>query len=284
MSKFFNEVMKSHVETPSDAGLLSFVPTEGVVAERELSTESAALEISEPKIEESNRIEIPASKLLPAQFAGSASLHAAQESYRALRTRLLRLATAKEIRSIVITSSVPGEGKTLTSLNLAFCCSQLHDMRVLLVDGDIRTRGLTRAVGFHSRPGLAEVLSAEMSVDAAVFETNHPNLYVCGSGSAALPAAELYAASRWQEFMAWCKRSFSLVLVDSPPIMTLADVELMTAACDGVLLVVRARRTRRDELQKCAGQIDAKKLLGVVYNATETVRQDPYYYGGTKEK
>jgi len=279
MSKFFNETLKSRLETPSDEGLLRASLTEALAVEPELYPDSGAPGINEPKIAESRKIEIPVSNLLPVQFAGSTSLKSAEESYRALRTRLLKLSSAKDIRSIVITSSVPSEGKTLTSLNLAVCCSQLQDMRVLLVDGDIRTSGLTRAMGCHARPGLAEVLSREMSAEAAVLETNHPNLYVCGSGIAALPPPELYAASSWQEFMAWCKRSFNLVLLDSPPVMDLADVELMTAACDGVLLLVRARRTRREDLQKCAGQIDAKKLLGVVYNGMEGARHN-YDFGG----
>jgi len=163
------------------------------------------------------------------------------------------------------------------------CWSQLHDKRVLLLDGDIRTGGLTRLLNFTPLPGLADVLSGRCSPESAVLETNHPNLYVCGSGSTALSPPELYAGHRWHEFIQWCNESFQLVVVDAPPIMNLADVELMTAACDGVLLVVRGRHTRRDVLQKSARQLDAKKLLGVVYNISVGIHHK-YYYEAAKEK
>jgi capsular exopolysaccharide synthesis family protein len=286
MSKFFNDTMKSRQPSAAEqgftiAGLQEEIPADVAIPEVMQPVQQA--EPILPPMQEVQKVEIPASRLLPERFAGSESLKSAEESYRALRTRLMRLTAAKNLKSIVITSSVPGEGKTLTSLNLALCCSQLHDMRVLLVDGDIRTGGLTRSLGFTSHAGLAEVLSGKSDAESAILETNHPNLYVCGAGSSATPAPELYAGQAWAEFIAWSKESFSLVIVDSPPIMTMADVELMTAACDGALMVVRARHTRRDELQKSAGQIDAKKLLGIIYNAAEGARHN-YYYAGPKDK
>jgi len=134
-----------------------------------------------------------------------------------------------------------------------------------------------------SMPGLANVLSAECSGESVVLETNRPNLHVCSAGSTTLPSAELYAGPLWQKFITWCSKSFDFVIVDSPPVFTLADVELMTAACDGVLLVVRARRTHREMLRKSASQIDAKKLLGVIYNGSEGSSHD-YYYAGPKER
>jgi capsular exopolysaccharide synthesis family protein len=283
MSKFFNQTVKACEAAPADQGFTIAGLQEEVAVELRVAAEVAEIAPVLPVIEEAPKVEIPGSRLLPERFAGSNTLKSAEESYRALRTRLMRLTSARDLRSVVITSSVPGEGKTLTSLNLALCCSQLHDMRVLLVDGDIRTSGLTRNLGFSSHVGLADVLSGKSTAEATVLETNHPNFYVCGSGSSSVPAPELYAGQSWPEFMAWCKESFNLVILDSPPIMTMADVELMTAACDGVLMVVRARHTSRDELQKSAGRIDGKKLLGIVYNAADSARHN-YYYAGPKEK
>jgi len=283
MSKFFNQTMRSREATLADQGFAIAGLQQEIATEPQGTPAVAEAEPVLPVIEAAPKVDIPASRLLPGRFAGSNSIKSAEESYRALRTRLMRLTAARNLRSIVITSSVPGEGKTLTSLNLALCCSQLHDMRVLLVDGDIRTSGLTRNLGFTSHVGLADVLSGKSTAEAAILESNHPNLYVCGSGSSNVPAPELYAGESWPEFMAWCKESFSLVILDSPPIMTMADVELMTAACDGVLMVVRARHTRRDELQKSAGRIDGKKLLGIIYNAGDGARHN-YYYAGPKEK
>jgi capsular exopolysaccharide synthesis family protein len=299
MSKFFNETLKARNSNPPEqrfnlAGLEEIVPAD---EQTDLKTDEqidlragkqADLKAVEPdrvypKLNESRRIEIPESMLLPAQFEGSDSLQSAEEAYRALRTRLLRLCSERALRSVIVTSSVPGEGKTLTSFNFALTCSQLYDMRVLLIDGDIRTGGLTRSLGVSSSPGLADVLSGRCDPESVVLETNYPALSVCSSGSTALSPAELYAGNRWQEFMAWCHESFKLVLVDAPPIISLSDVELMTAACDGVLMVVRASHTRRDVLQKSANQIDPKKLLGIVYNVSEGPHHK-YYYAGTKDK
>jgi capsular exopolysaccharide synthesis family protein len=170
----------------------------------------------------------------------------------------------------VVTSASQGEGKTFTSLNLASSCAQLHDTRVLLIDGDIRGQGLSRRLECPPGPGLSEVLSAKCDPEAAILTTDMPNLCVLPAGAAVVPSAELFAGKAWQEFLEWCEESFKLIVIDSPPVLNLADVELMTAACDGVLMVVRALQTKRDVLQKTANQIEPKKLLGVVYNAAES--------------
>jgi capsular exopolysaccharide synthesis family protein len=143
-------------------------------------------------------------------------------------------------------------------------------MRVLLIDGDIRSRGLSRRLESLSGPGLSEVLAGKCDPEDAILATDIPNLYVLTAGSPTIPAAELFAGPGWQELIEWSNQSFKLVLVDSPPVLNLADVELMTVACDGVLMVVRAQQTKRDVLQKTTSQLDPKKLLGVVYNAAES--------------
>jgi protein-tyrosine kinase len=283
MSKFFNETLKTQKPILSEQGF-------ELAGLRDVETpdEPVELRVVEPdpvltELDQTTKINVPDSMLLATKFLGSHSLQSAEEAYRALRTRLVRLCSARDFRSIIVTSSIAGEGKTQTSFNLALCCSQLNDMRVLLVDGDIRTGGLTRSLAAVSFPGLADILSGGCDEESAVLQTNHPNLYVCGSGSTALSPAELYAGRRWQEFIAWSKESFQLVIIDSPPIMTLSDVELMTAGCDGVLLTVRARHTRRDVLQRFANQLDAKKFLGIIYNFSEGPHHK-YHYSGNKER
>jgi Mrp family chromosome partitioning ATPase len=99
-----------------------------------------------------------------------------------------------------------------------------------------------------------------------------------------MPSEELLANSRWQELISWGNESFKLIIVDSPPILNLSDAELITAGCDSVLMVVRAKFTRREVLQKSARQIDAKKLIGAVYNAAEaTSHEYSYPYDGSKK-
>jgi len=183
------------------------------------------------------------------------------------------------LKSIAITSSLPGEGKTLTTMNLGLCYAQLPQQRVLVIDADLRTCGLTSMLDHPSTPGLAEVLAGEVTPDEAIVATNQKNLFVLPAGNVSSSPPELFTGSRWQEFLAHCSEMFKLVLIDTPPILPLADFELISVACDGVLMVVRAHHGQRETLQKTAGGVDPKKLLGLVFNATDVSRKDYYGYG-----
>lgn len=283
MSKFFDQTVRSRdvaapveeAKQPEPQKRPEVVPT----------SKSTLVEVETSFLDDCQKLKIPLSNILQSQFRGSDSLEPVQEAYRALRTRMLRLRSVQELRSIVITSAVQGEGKTLTSLNLAMCCAQLHDMRVLLVDTDIRSHGLTRLIGSPAGPGLSEVLAGTCAPEKAILSTDLPNLHIMPRGTPTMPPAELLASRSFQEFVGWSTENFKLVLFDAPPVLNLADVEIITAGCDGVLMVVRAQKTRRDVLQKSAGQIDQKKLLGVVYNAVAGAHHRyNYAYQGPAEK
>jgi capsular exopolysaccharide synthesis family protein len=276
MSKFFNETLKARGATLGNETAAPETLTEMMAAA--LAPPAPPIATEAKPIEALPPIRIPVADQMEKQFKGSDSIESAKESYRALRTRLLRLRTAQGLRSILITSASQGEGKSLTAINLAVCCAQLHDMQVLLIDGDLRSRGLSRTIDSQMGPGLAEILAGEIEPEEAILATDLPNLFILGSGAASLPSAELFAGRRWQEFAKWCANSYKLILIDSPPVLNLADVELMTAACDGVLMVVRALHTKREALQKAASQIDEKKLLGAIYNAVETGARHSYEY------
>lgn len=201
----------------------------------------------------------------------------AMEAYRMLRTRIMRAQTAQGLRSLIFGSAVSEEGKTLTAFNLAHVYSGLKDQRVLLVDGDLRQAGLSRYFSADAGPGLAEALAGEANFDDVVMATNKPNLFFVPAGKHSAPPPELYASQRWKEFLGRCSECFKVILIDAPPIFPMSDFDLMSAACDGILLVVRAQRTHRDLLQKLAGQVDSKKLLGVVYNGTQNESRQSKY-------
>lgn len=291
MSKFFNEMMrdrnvlypegKTSAETPA----LSVAEMPHREPERELELEqheilldAPAAEIVAPVQQSYRKLGIPSACRLRGRFEGSDWLESAEESYRALRTRLLRMRSSRQLRSALLTSATQGEGKTLTSFNLALCCSQLPELRVLLIDSDLRTSGLTRLLGLPSGPGVAEVLTGQSNAAEAVMMTDEPNLFFLAAGHADKSAAELLAGQEWQKLLNWCSTSFDLVLVDAPPVLNLADVELLAPACDGILLVVRAGYVRRDILEKSIKQLDPKKLLGLVYNGAVGRAYPRYYY------
>ena len=148
----------------------------------------------------------------------------------------------------MVSSAEAGEGKTVSALNLALSLAQLPSQRVLLIDADLRTAGLSAVTGAVETPGLAEVLAGEATFESAPVSTNVPNLYIVGAGEAKKPAADLFAGTRFKEFIGWCNEAFNMILVDCPPMIGLADFDVVSAACDGVLIVVRARRTKREVL------------------------------------
>lgn len=243
-----------------------------------ISADSPEAGLGFSRLENCRKLAIPLANMLQSSFKGSEAIRPAEEAYRALRTRLLRFRSAQGIRSLVLTSAIAGEGKTLTALNLALCCAQLDDMPILLIDADLRTGGLGHRIGCHMGQGLAEILSGDCAPEDAILATDIPGLFVLGSGSSATAPAELFASRKWQEFIGWCNESFKLVLVDCPPMLDLADVDLISAACDGVLVVVRARYSKRETLQRCTTQLDPKKVLGVIYNGVQGGFRHEYHY------
>jgi len=203
--------------------------------------------------------------------------HGAFEAYRALRTKLVRFQGSDGIRSVVVTSAEANEGKTVSVLNLGLSMAQLPSQRVLLVDGDLRTSGLSELTGALETPGLAEILTGEAAFEAAPVSTNVPNLYIVGAGEAKQPAGDLFARPRFQEFIGWCNEVFSMVLVDCPPMIGLADFDIASAACDAVLVVVRAQKTKREILTTLEPKLQGKKLLGVLLNGQERQHHKTHY-------
>ncbi|SRR6266478_242728 len=281
MSKYFNQTLRARngtlsIEEFKNAETQENQGTPEPVAKA--NTDSGLV-----RLESCRKLSLPVTGVLRAQFQGTDTLGSVEEAYRALRTRLLRLRASTNIRSITLTSAAQAEGKTMTSLNLALCCAQLQDLKVLLVDADLRTQGLTRVLHRPSGPGLGEFLSGQCEAGEAIVGTDVENLYFIGAGTSQTSPAELLASQRWPELIAACNGSFKLILVDSPPVLDLSDAELIMAACDGVLMVVRSQQTRREVLEKAASRIDAKKLLGSVYNAAARTHHS-YNYTGAGEK
>ena len=277
MSKFFNETQKANqwaqqktANTDMDVKEMLESLKQGPVSETQ---------VADSRLSQCRQVQVgnaTGARLVLHQDNAS---RAALEAYRGLRTRLMRAQAKTGLKSIAITSSLPGEGKTLTTMNLGLCYAQLPQQRVLVIDADLRTSGLTSLLAHSSTPGLAEVLAGDVSPDEAIVATNQKNLFVLPAGNVLSSPPELFTGTRWQEFMARCGELFKVILIDTPPILPLADFELISAACDGVVMVVRAHHGQRDTLQKTASALDTKKLIGVVFNATEATGKDYYGYG-----
>jgi capsular exopolysaccharide synthesis family protein len=193
---------------------------------------------------------------------------------------LLRAQATKGIRSVVITSPVQGEGKTFTAANTAVSLAQLQKVRVLLVDADLRTGGLSHRLGEASSPGLAETLEGRTEFPDAVLASDVTNFSFVPAGKSSVAPSELFASARWKQFMEWATGQFTMVLIDAPPVTLLSDTELIIAAADSVLAVVRTRMTPREVVESAAQKLEKQKLLGVVLNCVRYGRFAGYgqYY------
>ena len=282
MSKFFDETQKARQWAPKvrENGRLDVVSVIDAIKQGETvmpdvpdATRAAGL-----KIDSENQ-----GKVLIQTSQGDTPLTApAVEAYGSLRTRVMKLQASKGIRSVMLTSSVPSEGKTLTSLNLAISCAKLNNFRILLVDGDLRSRGLTRLLKIPEGPGLSDFLGGKITADQTVLPTEHENLFLLGAGSLDGQPSELFASPRWLEYVSSASQSYGIVIVDAPPILSLSDAELISAGCDGVLIVLRALATPREVAQKCVSRLDKRKLMGIVFNGFQSNQKDDYgYYGAS---
>lgn len=215
------------------------------------------------------------------------NLGVAAEHFGVVRTRLLNARAQAGTRSVIVTSSHKGEGKTFNCLNIAISLAQLNNTRILLVDGDLRMKGVTRFLGLAKSAGLADFLRNREPFRACVKSTTLSHLSVTPAGDVPGDAAPgLLEGPRLAQFLDEAKQEFGLIIVDSVPVAApIADFELLLAACDAALLVVHLRKTTREGLDISARRLDGK-LLGIVVNNTDPrvgSDADPYYRakGGT---
>lgn len=188
------------------------------------------------------------------------------EQYRMLRTNLLQ--HPAKPRLVAITSATSGDGKTLTAINLAATLALKGDLRVLIVDADMRRASIAEAMGIDARPGLGQVLRGECSLRDAIVQVEQiPSLYVLPTLREASNSAELLDSVRCREVFAELLEQFSYVIVDTTPVAAVADFKLVHQLCQGTLMVVRPDLTKRAAFLN-ALQVEIKdKLLGVVLNA-----------------
>ena len=201
------------------------------------------------------------------------------ESYRALRTSLLFSALDSESKMILVTSALPGEGKTTTSLNLATVLAQ-KGSRVLLVDADFRHPELHTILGISDpHLGLASSLTGSHSIEKAVLATPQTGLYVLPAGPWPAQATELLGSEVMINLCVQFREQFDHIVLDSPPVLAVTDPVLLATQADSVLLVVRMNRTPIDALVSATTQLlqGKPRRVGVVINAVD-MRFPAYHY------
>jgi len=201
----------------------------------------------------------------------------AKEQFRMIRTRLVELRRARSIRTLMVTSAVPGEGKTWVATNLAFSMSRLPGLRVLLVDADLKGAGVGRFLDIESQAGLSSYLLNGTNLGGVRLQLG-PNLAVVPTLRLEEDSAELLSGKRMRDFLDEALQEHDLVILDTPPVLTLSDAQVLTALVDAAILVVRAGSSPWD-LARNAIDLLKPKMVGVVVNGVRRVPGRSYHYG-----
>lgn len=211
-------------------------------------------------------------------FGGTDSKKIGAEPFRTLRSRLSQIAGTRMLKRILITSSVPAEGKTFVAANLAQSIIRQPDRRVLLIDADLRASRLHVALGAPSRPGLTDYLRGEADEYAIIQSGPDENLCFIPGGNEVSNPSELLPSDRMRHLLDIVTPMFDFVIVDSPPATPVHDPSLLADLCDGVLFVVRAGVTDVEVAEKAVAEFREKNLLGVVLNGAEREAAYGQYY------
>lgn len=199
------------------------------------------------------------------------------EKYRLLAHRVRRARAARPIQTLLVTSSIPGEGKTTVAANLASVLAR-NGSRVLLLDADLRAPDLSKALGLTSSlPGLSEVLAGELSFEQALRCVNPLGLYLLSAGRPVDNPVPWLEGAVFKNVLASARQAFEWVIIDSPPLTPVVDAHCLAAMVDGILLVVRWGFTPREELDQAVGTLAGLPLLGMVLNAFDEPRKKVYY-------
>ncbi len=200
----------------------------------------------------------------------------AAEQYRALYYRLERLREIKPMKLISLTSAMPGEGKTVTAVNLALAAARANsDRRILLIDADLRRCQVGSVLGIRGRAGLAELLAGECEVREVVRRFHATRLAVIPAGATPEEPTQVLAGPRMKQFLRAVRDNFDEVYIDLPPTLPFADAGILAHQTDGVLMVVRASVTPTRAINQAVELLGGAPLLGCVLNGAE-VSTTPY--------
>ena len=215
----------------------------------------------------------------------------AVEQFRSLRSRIFELRDISPLKTILVSSGVPQEGKSFISTNLALSLARHKNSKVLLIDGDMRRYTLHQILGCESHPGLADYLAGKADIlevmqrpEALQAPTGGaspilPNLTFIAGGNGGDKAADLSGSPRFGELIRQAAPYFDWIIVDSSPVLPVSDAVNLARWCDGVLLVARGGVTKFPVAQRAQSELKASKILGFVLNAVQETPEVGGYYG-----
>jgi capsular exopolysaccharide synthesis family protein len=205
------------------------------------------------------------------------------EQYKTIRTNINFSSVDQKMRSVMITSTGPGEGKSTTSANMAVVFAQ-EGKKVLLVDADLRKPTAHYTFNVNNTFGFTSVLTRQKELEGAVNQTNVENLDLLTCGPIPPNPAELLSSRAMSRFLTSVYEEYDMVIFDTPPVLAVTDAQVLANQCDGTILVVSSGTTEVDKATKAKELLDSAKakLLGVVLNNREMKDTNYYYYYGAK--
>ena len=201
----------------------------------------------------------------------------AAESYRTLRTSIQYSSFDKEYRSILITSSDAGEGKSVTAGNLALSFAQ-SEKAVVLIDCDMRKPSVHKAFKVSNMEGLSDVLVGKVKLEDVLIKKG--NLYILTAGNIPPNPSEMLGSKAMTYLLERLKEEYDYVILDAPPVQAVTDAQILSTKVDGTIIVVRAERTKKDAVKntvKLLKQVNAN-IVGTVLNGVDNSRNKYYYY------
>ena len=201
------------------------------------------------------------------------------EQYRTIRTNIQFAAVDKEMQIIMVTSSVPGEGKSTTAANLAVVMAQ-QAKKVLFIDADLRKPTVHYTFNQTNTFGLTNVLMKKIELADAVKTTDVDNLYVLTSGPVPPNPAELLGSKMMKDLLNQIRMEFDTVIIDTPPLLAVTDAQIVASSCDGTVLVISSGKAEIENVKKAKDMLQATSstLLGAVINNKKVTGDSSYYY------
>jgi capsular exopolysaccharide synthesis family protein len=275
---FFVEYMDSRVNTPQRVSAAVSLPTLGAVPHLKSSN---ALR-HHPVLAQSsatNRLEPPKKsdgRLSEELVVERNQLSLIAESYRTIRTALLLSQAERPPKVILLTSPCPDDGKTVTTLNLGIALAY-GGAKVLVVDADMRKGRCHKLVNVPNRAGLANILTGHLPLEEGIQETTVRNFYLLPRGVLPPNPADLLMSKKMREVLRELSASFDFILIDSPPVIAVSDAAVLSAGCDGVLLVLHGQKTKTPTARRAVERLErvGAPILGVILNGIDI--RDPDY-------
>src|SRR5580700_5586448 len=269
---FLQEGLDNTVRTSEQAQMISGLPALGMIP----LPARTAREGANPK-----RLMIATSSKEAVEMVAQSRPHSQMaESYRALRTSLLLTNLGAPPKVIIVTSALPQEGKTTTSMNTALVLAQ-KGVRVLLIDADLRRPSIHKILGMGPRSGLSNVLTGSATLQQTITRSSIlPNLYILPAGTPPPNPAELLASTNMRDVLEELRGQYDHIVVDTPPTLSVTDAVVLSPRADAIVLVIRSGQTTKQALRRSRDiltQVNAK-VSGVLLNAVDLSSPDYYYY------